>query len=54
MIPNYKGPEMAINVLEVNRTPLDQKRKSFHHIIIKTLNVQSTERILKATRVKAK
>ena len=32
--------EMAINVQEAYRTPnrLDQKRKSSHHIIIKTLN----------------
>ena len=39
---------------EAYRTPnrLDQKRKSSCHIIIKTLNVQNKERILKATRGK--
>jgi hypothetical protein len=31
---------------------LDQERKSFHHIIIKTLNAQNKERILKAARGK--
>ena len=46
--------EMAINVQEAYRTPnrLDQKRKPSHHIIIKTLNVQSKKRILKAIRGK--
>jgi hypothetical protein len=38
--PNLKK-EMTINAHEAYRTPnrLDQKRKSPHHIIIKTLNV---------------
>jgi len=46
--------EMPINVQEVYRTPnrLDQKRKSSHHIIIKTLNIWNKERILKAARSK--
>ena len=51
--PNLKK-EMAIKVREVYRTPnkWDQKRKSSHHIIIKTLNAQNKERILKAAREK--
>lgn len=51
--PNLKK-EMAIKVQEAYKTPnkWDQKRKSSHHIIIKTLNVQNKERILKATREK--
>ena len=42
---------MDIKVQEAYRTPnkWDQKRK-YHHIIIKTLNAQSKERILKAAR----
>jgi uncharacterized coiled-coil protein SlyX len=49
--PNLKK-EMTINAQEAYRTPntLDYKRKPFHHIIIKTLNVQNKERILKAVR----
>ena len=45
---------MSIKVQEAYRTPnrLDQKRKSPHHIIIKTLNIQNKERILKAAREK--
>jgi hypothetical protein len=45
---------MIINVLGVYRTTnrLDQKRKSFHHIIVKALNVQNKERILKVAREK--
>jgi hypothetical protein len=41
---------MAIKVQEAYIVPniWDQKRKSSHHIIIKTLNAQSKERILKA------
>ena len=40
---------MAIKVQEAYRTPnkWDQKRKSSHHIIIKTLNAQ---KLLKAVR----
>jgi hypothetical protein len=59
-----KGPEnvfnlkkeMDIKVQEAYRTPnkWDQKRKSSLHIIIKTLNAQSQERILKAARQKKK
>ena len=47
---------MAINIQEVYRTPnrLDQKRKFYSHIIVKTLNVQNKEILLKATREKAK
>ena len=29
---------------------LDEKRKSFHHIITKTLNAQNNESVLKAVR----
>jgi hypothetical protein len=32
---------------------LDQKRKSFHHKIIKTLNAQTKEKILNAVRGKS-
>ena len=44
---------MPLKIQEVYRTPnrLDQK-KSPHHIIIKTLNIQNKERILKAAREK--
>jgi hypothetical protein len=40
---------MPIKVQETYRMPkrLDQKRKSSHHIIIKTLNIQNKERLLK-------
>jgi hypothetical protein len=43
---------MAINILEAYRTPnrLGQKKNSSCHIIIKTLNAQNKERILKAVR----
>jgi hypothetical protein len=43
---------MAINIQEAYRTPsrLEQKRKFSHHIVLKTLNVQNKERILKAAR----
>ena len=43
-----------MNIQEAYRTPnsLDQKRNSFHHIIIKTPNAQNKERILKAVREK--
>jgi hypothetical protein len=45
---------MDIKVYEANGTPnkCDQKRKSSCNIIIKTLNAQSKERILKAAREK--
>jgi hypothetical protein len=45
---------MDIKVQEAYRTPNKwyQKRKSSRHIIIKTLNAQSKERILKAARGK--
>jgi phosphopantetheine adenylyltransferase len=51
--PNLKK-EMAINIQEAYRTlnRLEQKRKSSHHIITKTLNVQIKERILKSVREK--
>jgi hypothetical protein len=47
---------MAVNVQEAYRTPnmLEQKAKPSWHIIIKTLNAQHSERILKAARKKAK
>jgi len=43
---------MAINVQKAYRMPnrFDQKRKSSSHIIIKTLNAQNKERILKAEK----
>ena len=43
-LPSLKK-EMTINVQEAYRTPnrLDQKRKSAHPIIIKTLNIQNKE-----------
>jgi hypothetical protein len=45
---------MATNIQESYRTPnrLDQKRKSSYHIIVKTLNTQKQERILKAVKEK--
>ena len=45
---------MAIKVQEAQRTPnkWDQKRKSSCPIIIKTLNAQNKERILKAAMEK--
>lgn len=53
---NFPNPrkEMPIKIQETNRTPnrLDQKRKSRHHIIIKTLKILKKERILKAPREK--
>jgi hypothetical protein len=49
--PNLKK-EVAIKVQKAYRTPnkWDQKRKCSCHIIIKTLNPQNKERILKAAR----
>jgi hypothetical protein len=46
---------MDINVQEAHRitTKWAQKRKSSCYIIIKTLNAQSQERLLKAAREKA-
>jgi hypothetical protein len=51
--PNLKKG-MPMNIQEVYRTPnrWDQKRNSSHHIIIKTPNALSKERILKAVREK--
>jgi hypothetical protein len=44
---------MPINIQETYRlVKLDQKRKSFYHIIIKTLNLQNKERLLKSAREK--
>ena len=45
---------MLINTQETYRTPnrLEQKIKSFFHIITKILNVQNKERILTAAREK--
>jgi hypothetical protein len=47
---------MSIDIQEAYRTPngMDQEKKSSHHIIIKTLNSQNKEQILKAVRRKAK
>ena len=46
--------EKSKKVQETYKTPnrLDEKRKSSGHIIIKTLNILNTERILKAARDK--
>ena len=43
-----------MNIQEAYRTPnrLNQKRNSYHPIIIKTPNVQNKERIFKAVREK--
>ncbi|MQL00643.1 hypothetical protein EI005_25925, partial [Escherichia coli] len=53
---NFPNPtkEVSINIQETYKTPnrLDQKSKFPHHIIIKTLNAQNKERILKAAREK--
>jgi hypothetical protein len=51
--PNL-NKEMTIKVRKAHRTSnkWDQKRKSSCHIIIKTLNAESKERILKAAREK--
>lgn len=51
--PNLKK-EMSIKVQERYRTSnkLEQKRNSLMHIIIKILNVEKKERILKAARGK--
>jgi hypothetical protein len=45
---------MALKVQKAYRTPnkWDEKRKSPHHIIIKTLNAQNKERLLKDAREK--
>jgi hypothetical protein len=50
-VPNLKK-EMSMNIQEAYRTPyrFDQKRNSSCHIIIKTLNAQNKEGILKAVR----
>jgi hypothetical protein len=47
---------MALMVQDTYRAPnkWDHKRKSFHHIIIKTLNAQNKERILKASKENGK
>ena len=44
--PNLKK-EMPMNIQETYRTTnrVDQKRKSFPHIIIRTINVQNKERV---------
>jgi len=46
--------ELSIKKQEAYRTPsrLNQKRKSPYYIIIKILNMQNKERILKAARIK--
>ena len=53
IFPNLKN-EMPMNIEESYRTliKLEQKRKSSSHIIIKTLNLQNKEIILKAAREK--
>ena len=49
--PNLKK-ERPMNIQEAYRTPnrLDQKRNSSQHIIIRTTNTLSKDRILKAVR----
>jgi hypothetical protein len=52
---NFPNPkkEIVINVQEAYRTPeWTRKGNSFHHIKIKTLNVQNKGRIIKAVRKK--
>jgi hypothetical protein len=51
--PNLRR-EMPMNIQEAYRTPnrLDQKRNSSRHIIIRTTNALSENRILKAVREK--
>ncbi|KAL6049826.1 hypothetical protein STEG23_009929 [Scotinomys teguina] len=51
--PNLKK-EPPIKIQEAYRTPnrLDPQKKSSHHIIIKTLNIQNKERILRAAKEK--
>jgi hypothetical protein len=51
--PNLKK-EMPIYIQEAYRTPnrWNKKRISSHHVIIKTLNEQNKERILKAVKEK--
>ncbi|KAL6087923.1 hypothetical protein STEG23_014461 [Scotinomys teguina] len=51
--PNLKN-EPPIKIQEAYRTPnrLDPQKKSSHHIIIKTLNIQNKERILRAAKEK--
>ena len=45
---------MPMKIQEVYRTPnrLDPNKKFSHHIIIKTLNIQNKERILRAAKEK--
>ena len=45
---------MPMKIQEAYRTPnrLDPKKKSSRHIIIKTINIQSKERILRAAKEK--
>jgi chromosome segregation ATPase len=53
---NFKNLEktIPINIQEASRTPnrLDQNRTAPQHIIIKTMNTENRERILKAVREK--
>ena len=51
--PNLKK-EIPIDIQEAYRTPnrLDQKRNPSYHIIVKTLNAQNKERILKSVKEK--
>jgi hypothetical protein len=48
--------ETSIKIKKPYRAPnrFDQKRKSFHHIIIKTLDIQNQERILELQGEKTK
>ena len=51
--PNLKK-DVPMKTQEAYRTPnrLDQEKKSPHHIIINTLNMQNKERILRAAKEK--
>jgi hypothetical protein len=53
-IEENEDTQKAKKVQETYRTPnkWNQKRKSSHHTLIKTLNKQNKERILKAAREK--
>ena len=48
--------QMLINIQQTDKTQiiLDQKRKFFQHIIIKTQNLQNRERLLKLVGGKAR
>lgn len=53
-VPYSKKAPLKVEEAQRTSNRLDQKRQSYHHIIIKTLNVQNKERILKTARKKDK